>query len=396
MNDLNILRIEPWTQSVGDIATMNPLEENAFDEYWSFWGIEKAFQDIEGKRRRLRYHLGHVLFVQQLKKLHNQNNRLRIFLLDYRGTGEGRADWSEEDINTAESFLKLFLDASVIPERIFKYMDLAKKSSVSKFYEDIKSQVYALTEPIQAAYDELVKNEHTKFYLHKYRDLRIGDLRYIPPCLRDVYEKSSVYRIVPPHIFFASVFALYTSYGSQTKFVNGFWVQEGFPFLACIQKFEDKKICIIEGKRSAYVWLFIDYLRIMYEYKNECKLDLPKVGYLDSLPSLQGAPFMQLNEPHEALFLDSLNSEIKRKISRMSEVMRREYSVRLFHHVQPDSPKWAKEAVAECACLRSKVEELPQYRRCEQASFVFAKFLKDGLEIASTIIGFISNLKSLL
>jgi len=368
INDVSILRLKPWDQNRDDIPRMDPINESAYDEFWSFWGLEKAYQIING-RERLRYHLGHVLFAQQLRDLNNRSNDVKPVLLDYKGAGETRAEWSDYDLGITESFLKIFLGDTVIPGRIQDYVDKVRHSSMKPLYDKIKSQTYNLAEPIRVAYENFKKNEHTLYYLQKYRDLSVGDLQYVPPCLNDFYEKSGVNDFVPSHVFFASVFALYMSDQSQSDFVNGFWVQEGFPLLACIREVEGRKICIIEGKRSAYIWLFIDYLRIMYDHKNNYELDLPDVGYLDSLPSLHGAPFMQRDVPEEALFIDSFSTEMKKKMLHMSKVLRGEYSLRVFgqtYNPEQDPAKWRKAAVGECECIRNKIDELRgKYKRDE-------------------------------
>ena len=207
INDVSILRLKPWDQNSGDIPRMDPINESEYKEFWSFWGIEKAYQIING-RKRLRYHLGHVLFAQQLRDLNNRSNYVKPVLLDYRGGGKTLANWSDDDLRITESFLNIFLGDTVVSERIQYYIDKVKHSSMKPFYDKIKSQTYNLTKPIRVAYENFKKNEHTLYYLQKYRDLSVGDLQYVPPCLNDFYKKSGVKDIVPSHVFFASVFAL--------------------------------------------------------------------------------------------------------------------------------------------------------------------------------------------
>jgi hypothetical protein len=357
INDVSILRLKPRDQNRDYIPRMDPIDESDYNEFWSFWGVEKAYQEIDG-RKRLRYHLGHVLFGQQLRDLNNRGNDVKRVLLNYKGAGETQGDWKKADLDTTERFLKILIGDTVTPELITDWVDTVRHSrSMKPFYDKIKSQTYELTEPIRVAYENFKKNEHTLYYLEKYRDLSVGDLQYVPPALNDFYKTSGIDDIVPSHVFFASMFALHRSARSDSDFVNGFWVQEGFPLLACIKEVEDRKICIIEGKRSAYIWLFIDYLRIMYDHKNNCKLNLPDVGYLDSLPSLHGAPFMQLDVPSEALFIDSSSEKMKEKMSHMSEVVRMEYSLRVLD--MPYAQKqWIDGAVSACEKQRTLITEL--------------------------------------
>ena len=394
INDVNMLRLERWDKDRDrDIPRMDPIKEGEYKEFWSFWGIEEAYPKIDG-RCRLRYHLGHVLLAQKLRKIHQEID-VKPVLVDYKGHGEKQANWSDDDLKTTESFLKALIDDSIVPGRILEYVEKVRRStSVKKLYGDIKLQTYSLTEPIQVAFEKLRGDERTLYYLQKYRDLSIGDLQYVPPCLDDLYKTSSVFDIVPSHIFFASVFALHTSSRSQSDFVNGFWVREGFPLLACIKEVEGQNICIIEGKRSAYIWLFIDYLRIMYEYKNNRKLNLPDVGYLDSLPSLHGAPFMQRDVPTEALFIDSSSKEMKQKMSHMSEVLRREYSLRVFgqtYNPKQAPAEWIKAAVGKCECARNDIGFRKRYKR-EETGRVFVECVKELCTPFRAGINFFSGL----
>lgn len=357
---MTILEMKQWTKDMGEIPYIYPIDETRYDELWSFWGLENVYPKIAGKKR-LRYHLGHVLLTQKLQKIHHEIG-VKPILVDYLPIQQHQQLWSQEDKEKTVLFLKRMIDNTIEPEPLMQYIEKVKcATKIKTTYASIRSQISSLVEPVQVAYEELKKNEHTLFYLEKYRDIGVNDLKYIPPCLAYFYENSSIQDIVPPHIFFASVFALHRSSMSDSDFINGLWVQEGFPFLACIKEFESKNICVIEGRRSAYIWLFIDYLRIMYNNKNNCKLDLPDVGYLDSLPSLYGASFMQRDVPEEALFIDSSLREIEKKVSHMSLALRREYSLRLFGSAfdpQYDSSQWERNAVKRCENIRNQINEL--------------------------------------
>ncbi len=309
------------TKTDESIMRMRTIDIDKYQEIWSFWGMEAAKQEIEG-RERLRYHLGHLLITKYLTEISNCNKKVRPVLLDYKGEDGAKVSWSEKDVKTTKDFLSIFLGKTIRPESYRSYFERVINHSDSKeLYNNICSQTQQLIEPIQEKYHSLHHSDKTWYYLSKYRDMNIIDFQYIPKNLRDIYESFEYRSIISPHIFFASLFALHISNNSETQFINGFWVKKGFPFLACLQTVENKKICIIEGKRSAYIWLFMSYLRIMYEHKNECKINFPDIGYIDSLPSINGAPFMQLNDPSEALFLDSYESEIKRKLMQTSKLL---------------------------------------------------------------------------
>ncbi|MBA7541629.1 hypothetical protein ES705_33945 [subsurface metagenome] len=354
IGDITLLKLSKTDKPV---MRMHAIIEKEYHEFWSFWGIEKAYQKIEGQKR-LRYHLGHVLITQYLREISNHGNTIRPILLDYKGGMGTQVVWSDDDVEITKEFLRCFLGETVQPESYGNYFkEIISTSESEKLYENISSQTHQLTQPIRDAYDRLVQNDNTGYHLYKYRDMSIADFQYVPQSLYDIYESFERRDIIPPHIFFASLFALHISSVSESNFIDGFWVKEGFPFLACIQRGKDHKICIIEGKRSAYIWLFMDYLRIMYEHKNNDKLNFPDIGFIDSLPSINGAPFMQLNNPSEALFIDSRDSEIKQKLMHTSNTTRQEYSLRIFRDVYNEKPlaDWVAEAVQKCKGYRAQI-----------------------------------------
>lgn len=117
INDVSILRLKRWDKDRDrDIPRMDPIKEGEYKEFWSFWGIEKAYPKIDG-RCRLRYHLGHVLLAQKLRKIHQEID-VKPVLVDYKGHGEKQANWSDDDLKTTESFLKALIDDSIVPGRI--------------------------------------------------------------------------------------------------------------------------------------------------------------------------------------------------------------------------------------------------------------------------------------
>lgn len=223
----------------------------------------------------------------------------------------------------------------------------------------------------------------------------VADLQYVPRSLCDIYESFEYKEIIAPHIFFASLFALHISSVSESDFINGFWVKEGFPFLGCIQRGDGRKICIIEGKRSAYIWLFLDYLRIMYEHKTKDKLHFPDVGFIDSLPSVNGAPFMQLNNPSESLFIDSPDSEFKQKLMHASNTTRQEYSLRVFRDVYNEKPlaDWVVEAVQKCKGYRSRISGIRQQERVINTLFGACFDGIKELEYVKAVLSFANRIK---
>ncbi|WP_300461647.1 hypothetical protein [Desulfobacula sp.] len=322
----------------GKIPLFDSVEYDSYDEFWSFWSLENPYQE---NSKRLRYHLGHSLMAKKMKDLLHNNKKIKPIICDFqKGTGnwdavqelylEKTKDVVSRFVNdpTAENIIK------IEPSCISEYVAEIKTEKLKDTYNRIVSRTPALMEPIKKAYRELAPNYENFYYLYKYRDLSIPGLLFVPQKLASIY-KSFPYgeKVISPYIFFASLYALHQSAHSDTDFIDSFWVKTGFPLLACIQKNGEKKreICIVEGKRSAYIWLFLDYLRYMYAFmfpEDKDDIDWPTIVYLDSLPAIHGASYMESGFPAEAIFIDATKKETKKKLTNIPDPIRREYFAR--------------------------------------------------------------------
>ncbi len=295
---------------ISDVCTIKKMKKEGkiplftsvgygYDEFWSFWSLENPFQQ---NSKKLRYHLGHSLMARKMRDLLNKSKKIKPIICDFQ---KGTGDWDD----TQESYLKTTKDvvshlindqtaekfAKVELTCISEYVAAIKNDKIKGTYDQIVDRIPSLMRPIKDAYNELAPNYENFYYLNKYRDMSIPDLLFVPQNLASIYESFSYEeKDVPPYVFFASLYALHQSKHSDSDFIDSFWVKTGFPLLACIQNIGENKrdICIVEGKRSAYIWLFLDYLRYMYEIKypeNKADIDWPTVVYLDSLPATHGA-----------------------------------------------------------------------------------------------------------
>ncbi len=322
----------------GKIPSFEPVEYDGYDEFWSLWSLENPCQR---NSNRLRYHLGHLLMAKKMKSLLHVNKEIKAIICDFQ-KGTGKWDATQESyLQTTRDVLKIFLNdqidlkATISVELICmsEYVEAIKKSDIKDTYDRIAKRIPSLLDPIKKAYENLSTNYENLYYLYKYRDISIPGLLFVPQNLDSIY-KTFPYKEIPPYVFFASLYALYQSKRSETDFINSFWVETGFPLLACVQNLDGEKkqeICIVEGKRSAYVWLFLDYLRYMYKIiypEDKADIDWPNVVYLDSLPAIHGASYMESSFPSEAIFIDSLKKETKKKLANIPKPVRREYSAR--------------------------------------------------------------------
>ncbi len=323
----------------GKIPSFEPVEYDGYDEFWSLWSLENPCQR---NNNRLRYHLGHLLMAKKMKSLLNDNKQVKAIICDFQ-KGTGRWDATQESyLKTTREALSIFLNDQIdikaaIPIKstcMSEYVEAIKKSATKDTYDRIAKRIQSLLDPIKNAYKSLSRNYENLYYLYKYRDISIPGLLFVPKKLDSIY-KSFPYKEIPPYVFFASLYALYQSEErSETDFINSFWVKTGFPLLACVQNLDGEKrreICIVEGKRSAYVWLFLDYLRYMYKSiypEDKADIDWPNVVYLDSLSAIHGASYMESSFPSEAIFIDSSKKETKKKLANIPEPVRREYSAR--------------------------------------------------------------------
>ena len=322
----------------GKIPLFESVEYSEKKEFWSFWSIENPCQQ---NSKKLRYHLGHSLMARKMRDLLNKNIKIKPIICDFQKV---TGNWDD----TQESYLKITREVvgrlvnnqtvekyvKVEPTCISEYVAAIKNDKIKNTYDRIVDRIPSLMRPIKNAYNDLAPNYENFYYLCKYRDMSIPGLLFVPQNLASIY-KSFPYREqdVSPYVFFASLYALHQSELSDTDFIDSFWVKTGFPLLACIQNIGEKKqdICIIEGKRSAYIWLFLDYLRCMYEItypEDKADIDWPTVVYLDSLPAIHGASYMESGFPAEAIFIDATKKETKKKLTNIPDSIRREYFAR--------------------------------------------------------------------
>lgn len=322
----------------GKIPLFDSVEYDCYDEFWSFWSLENPYQK-NGKS--LRYHLGHSLMAKKMRELLHQNKKIKPIICDFQKV-TGNWDETQKDylIKTKDVVSRFVNDLPVEdiikiePTCISEYITAIKNDRLKDKYNRIVTRTPELMEPIKNAYKELTPNYENFYYLYKYRDLSIPGLLFVPQRLANIY-KSFPYgeKVISPYIFFASLYALYQSEHSDTDFIDSFWVKTGFPLLACIQNNGGKKreICIVEGKRSAYIWLFLDYLRYMYAFmfpEDKDDIDWPTIVYLDSLPAIHGGSYMESGFPAEAIFIDATEKETKEKLTNIPDPIRREYIAR--------------------------------------------------------------------
>ncbi len=339
----------------GKIPLFDSVEYDSYDEFWSFWSLENPCQNKNSNR--LRYHLGHSLMAKKMKDLLYNNKKIKPIICDFqKGTGNWDAD-QEKYLKKTKEVVSSFVNYStaenmikIKPTCISEYVAEIKNNKLKDTYDRISSRTPELMEPIKAAYRELSPNYENFYYLYKYRDLSIPGLLFVPQKLASIY-KSFPYgeKIISPYIFFASLYAMHQSANSDTDFIDSFWVKTGFPLLACIQKNGEKKreICIVEGKRSAYIWLFLDYLRYMYAFmfpEDKDDIDWPTIVYLDSLPAIHGASYMESGFPAEAIFIDATKKETKKKLTNIPDPIRREYFARCLETgMNPSREGWEDE-----------------------------------------------------
>lgn len=319
----------------GKIPLFESVEYDNFDEFWSFWSLENPCQK---NSKKLRYHLGHSLMAMKMRDLLHQNKKIKPIICDFqKDTGnwdDNQESYLKTTINVVSCFMNDQKFAQVEPTCISKHIAAIENDKIKDTYDRIADRIPSLMRPIKKAYNELAPNYENFYYLSKYRDLSIPGLLFVPQNLASLYE-SFPYgeKEVAPYVFFASLYALHQSEHSDTDFIDSFWVKMGFPLLACIQNIGEEKrdICIVEGKRSAYIWIFLDYLRYMYEItypEDKADIDWPTVVYLDSLPAIHGASYMESGFPAEAIFIDATNKETKKKLANIPDSIRREYFAR--------------------------------------------------------------------
>lgn len=380
----DILHLDNYCSPPGNsIPRITPEEAALSNEYWTFWGIEEsAYVPTETPGVvRLRYHLGQLCMIDRMAELAQYGCPVRAIVCDMPHLMEASdaRDRYRESLEITQRFLHVLLDSSNVDVHNMStfinghspHSDNGAAHEGFQAFDTLRSAVNSHNFPA-----------HREFDLAEFRELSIPDLMYVATTLRPFTETLKRYSI-PSHILLSAVFACRRNETAQTPFLERFWARDGYAFWSAWPQsrpsWAGPAVTVLEGRRSSYIWLFLECLRAMSSVDSPRSTDSqwPSLCFLRSMPSVNGDSYMTLDRPDGCLFVDSPLDLIRRQVYAAPIAVRREYERRWAHlNTDPRTDAWVESFVSKWEGIQHRLRAADLLRHSPGSSAVANREVK--------------------
>lgn len=370
----DILRLANYCPPPDVIPRITPEVADVSNEYWTFWGIESSPYLPTGTQDgvRLRYHFGQVCMIERMNELAQLGCRVRAIVcdtLDLTEAGETRRSYGKS-LATTRAVLDALLDSSIATYSMSELIHEFRSSHVDSYTAGVYDafRAYSILKNTLAEY---VFSDSTLFDLQDFRELSIPDLMYVSASLATFTDNFRAQYPVPSHILLSAAFACHHSKKSQTPFLERFWAHDGYAFWNAWPRSKPSwarpAITILEGRRSSYIWLFLECLRAISSAGSSDATDSqwPSLCFLRSVPAVNGNSYMTLDRPDGCLFLDAPLDSIRSQLLASPLSVRCEYDRRWGHlNMDPAGNDWIEAFVRKWDVLQQPMHAAGLLRNC--------------------------------
>lgn len=277
--------------------------------FYSFWNMPLDAYPAD----KLKYHLGQVHMLQFLEHLTNQGHPSVSAVCDathllYEGDPENRAQY-QESLSVVESFL-----TSVNPNHSRRVSHLiqeeqrARPTVHTQLVTRLKEASYTLRQCLRS---QVITDTH-EILLQRHREYGI-----VPDPALPLRKLADAIRTHVAGIPDELVLPLVLYMKRRPDYSDDDWLMESLAALILRNDRLDETIVMVEGNRSAYVWLAGLAIQMTAErlYPGQV-LPHPPLLFLASLPALHGGGPMRLADRAGCVFLASSDEEISEQVRR--------------------------------------------------------------------------------